>query len=308
MIIIFKFLLNILFLVITYFLLKIFTKKFDTHLKKYLDIFYFKFTNFWRQKYWPILLEKKFSNSVASSWDFEIMCNWAGFDYLKVKIIFFVSLFFSFFFLFFTEIKLLGFLFIALIIFLFIIIISNSAKNQRLFKSQLPDALDSLVQAFLSGYDLRSGLNLILAEVDKPIKNIFEALARSENYRLNIERAGSIIGQQLISKEWDLFLDILFLEKATGGNIAPLLTELAITLRDNNKAEREVQVVTAAGKFSGYLIVGLGPLSLLFFYLFSPSYIMPLFTTSIGQILLTISVLLEIIGFFFIFKIINVEL
>ena len=79
------------------------------------------------------------------------------------------------------------------------------------------------------------------------------------------------------------------------------------TLRDRQSVNQEMQTATAAGKFSGLLIAGLAPLSFVMFLIFAPDYVSVLFQTALGQALLVLAGLLELIGFFLIWKIVTID-
>ena len=87
-----------------------------------------------------------------------------------------------------------------------------------------------------------------------------------------------------------------------------LFQKIAYMIDEKLKLQRDIKSFTSQGKLSGILIAVLWPLSLAAFSWISPQHTDILFNTSAGQTLLGISILLEALGFFFIWKIITIKI
>ncbi len=181
-----------------------------------------------------------------------------------------------------------------------------SAAKKR-FVSQLPDALDALVSALRAGYALPPALELVARETQGMVRDVFAALSRAHQYQVPMREAVKRICAQVRLQEWDLVAQAIEIQETSGGNIIPTLDELARTLRDKIRVDQEVTTATASGRFSGLLIAGLAPLSLIGFLVFSPSYMSILLHTELGHILLALAALLEVIGFLIIWKMVTID-
>jgi tight adherence protein B len=99
----------------------------------------------------------------------------------------------------------------------------------------------------------------------------------------------------------------VLIQRQIGGNLSEILDNISDTIRARIKLKGEISVLTAQGRISGFIIsilpVGLG------FALFvvNPTYIVVLFTESLGMMMLGASVVMQMIGIFFIRKIIKIE-
>ena len=212
--------------------------------------------------------------------------------------------------LFFTAItqdgRVLGVGFLGLIL-IYAAVMFKARKARARFIVQLPDALDALAQALRAGYALPHALRLVEREVTPPIKQIFNALARADQYQLTLKEAIESLEDQLNIEEWNLVAETLRIQQSLGGNIIPVLQEVAATLRDKLSVDQEVQSATASGRFSGIIIAALAPLSFVGFMLFSPSYMRVLTDTTLGVMLLALAALLELAGFLIIAKLTRIE-
>lgn len=178
---------------------------------------------------------------------------------------------------------------------------------RKRFVAQLPDALDALVAALRAGYALPFSLALVARETQGLAQEVFAALARADQYQIPLRTAVERVCAQLRFAEWDLVAQTLEIQEFSGGNIIPVLEELARTLRDKLRIDQEVSTATASGRFSGLLIAALAPVSLLGFLIFSPSYLSVLLHTELGHLLLALAILLEIVGFAVIWKMVTIE-
>jgi len=94
------------------------------------------------------------------------------------------------------------------------------------------------------------------------------------------------------------FVSALQIQRESGGNLAEILDKLSYVMRERFKILRQVQVFTAEARMSMYILVALPPLTAVLMFLANREYIMALFTTPMGQKMLTTAIILQIAGFF----------
>ena len=100
----------------------------------------------------------------------------------------------------------------------------------------------------------------------------------------------------------------ILIQRNVGGNLAEILDNLSYTIRERFKIRRQLRVYTAQGRMSGY-VLALLPVALgCVFYLLNPDYIMILFRDPAGKFGLVVAVILQLIGFLWIRKIVDIEI
>lgn len=188
------------------------------------------------------------------------------------------------------------------------ITVSQQAKaKKKKFISQLPDSLLALSQSLKAGYSLPEALKIVERESQQPVSNIYKSLVRADEYRVTFPDALTVLQTELNVPEWDLIAETLFVQAKIGGNIIPVIEDIAVTLRDKVKVEQELSTNTATGRASGIIIALMAPISIIALMFVAPDYIGIMFTTTIGKILLALAVILEALGFAFILKVMKVE-
>ena len=90
------------------------------------------------------------------------------------------------------------------------------------------------------------------------------------------------------------------IQREVGGNLAEVLKNTVDTMRERAQTRRHVRALSAEGRLSGFIIVGL-PIVLGAWLTFSkPEYMSPLFTTPIGVLLVSGGAALIVVGSFWI--------
>jgi tight adherence protein B len=97
------------------------------------------------------------------------------------------------------------------------------------------------------------------------------------------------------------------IQREVGGNLAELLTTVSGTLRERESLRRQVKVLSAEGRLSGWILGLLPPAFALYLMLARPSYLEPLVTEALGWLLIGVGVVLLAIGALWMRKAVKVE-
>jgi tight adherence protein B len=100
----------------------------------------------------------------------------------------------------------------------------------------------------------------------------------------------------------------LLIQRQVGGNLAEILNIVAHTIDDRIRIKREINVLTAQGRLSGWVLVGLPFAFVGLMAWISPAYIKPLFTTSAGHILLGGGIFMDFLGLLVIKRLVHIEM
>jgi len=179
-------------------------------------------------------------------------------------------------------------------------------KNKAI--EQLPSFLEALSQSLQAGYSVTAALNFMAEELDPPLKQAI----RNVNYQLSLqvplETAFQSLADEFKQPEIDFLVEGTLVQVKIGGNLVVLFENMGHIIEEKLKLKRDIKSFTSQGKLSGIFIAALWPVSLVLFAWLSPQHTEILFYTPQGQILLFISLFLELVGFFFIWRIIRVQL
>lgn len=180
-------------------------------------------------------------------------------------------------------------------------------RRIKQFLEEFPNALDIIVRAVKSGLPLNDGIRLIAAEAKEPVKTEFRRIVESQQLGLSIPDAAMRMIETMPCPEAGFFGIVIQIQAQAGGNLSEALGNLSRVLRDRKKMKMKVQALSMEAKASA-MIIGALPFVVAFLvYLSSPTYIMPLFTTSVGHIILGIAGVWMLMGVLVMRKMINFE-
>ena len=122
-----------------------------------------------------------------------------------------------------------------------------------------------------------------------------------------MEEALNSMCDRVKSADLLLVVSAVLIQRTTGGNLSEILSTISNTIRERIKVKGEINSITAQGRMSG-LIIGALPIGIAaILMVVNPDYMSTFFTTTTGNIMLIVSVVMEVIGFFAIRKVVTVE-
>ncbi|MDX8520557.1 type II secretion system F family protein [Mesorhizobium dulcispinae] len=180
-------------------------------------------------------------------------------------------------------------------------------RRVKAFLEEFPNALDIIVRAVKSGLPLNDAIRLIANESPEPVRSEFRRIVDSQQMGMSIPDATLRMSETMPCTEAGFFGIVIQIQSQAGGNLSEALGNLSRVLRDRKKMKAKVQALSMEAKASA-IIIGALPFVVAFLvYLSSPNYIMPLFTTSVGNLILGCSGVWMSIGILVMRKMMNFE-
>ncbi len=181
------------------------------------------------------------------------------------------------------------------------------ARRVKHFLNEFPNALDIIVRAVKSGLPLNDGIRLIANESPEPVRTEFRRIVDAQQLGMSIPDAALRMTETMPCPEAGFFGIVIQIQSQAGGNLSEALGNLSRVLRDRKKMKAKVQALSMEAKASAAIIGALPIIVAFLVYLSSPNYIMPLFVTSTGNLILGVSAIWMSIGIFVMRKMMNFE-
>jgi len=176
------------------------------------------------------------------------------------------------------------------------------------FNKQLPDTITLLSNSLRAGSSFLQSIELVSRESPVPMGEEMGRVVREVNLGLGMEEALHNLVRRIKSEDLDLMVTAISIQQQVGGNLAEILDTIAFTIRERVRIKGEVNTLTAQGRMSGYLVAFL-PIGIAgMINMISPAFMVPLFTQTIGQIMLGVGITMMTIGFFAIRKITDIKI
>ncbi len=178
-------------------------------------------------------------------------------------------------------------------------------RRVKAFLNEFPNALDIIVRAVKSGLPLNDSIRLIANESPEPVRGEFRRIVEAQQIGMSVPDATLRMPETMPCPEAGFFGIVIQIQSQAGGNLSEALGNLSRVLRDRKKMKAKVQALSMEAKASAAIIGALPFIVAFLVYLSSPNYIMPLFVTSKGNLILGVAGIWMSIGIFVMRKMMN---
>jgi len=186
-------------------------------------------------------------------------------------------------------------------------VIRRRGQRFRRFEEQLPEAIDMLASALRAGHSLMTAIGFMGQEFREPLSGEFRKCFEEQNYGVDLRTALLNLGARMAIQDLRIFIAAVLIQKESGGNLAEVLEKVATTSRERFRLRKQVQVHTAQGRMTGW-ILSILPVALGFaMYLVHPEGISLLWTHPIGLKLLYTAIVMNVLGALAIRKIVRIR-
>ena len=189
-----------------------------------------------------------------------------------------------------------------------VVVTNTKKKRMRQLNSQLPESLTILSNGLRAGFSFIQAMNVAATEMESPIRDEFLRIIRDNSIGKTLDDALMDFSNRTDDEDIDMFVTALIIQRKVGGNLAEILDTIAATIRDRTRIRGEVKTLTAQSKISA-IIISLLPFGIAIFLLaVNPEYIMELFQSTIGVILVVLAIFFQIVGAFIMMRLADIEI
>lgn len=169
------------------------------------------------------------------------------------------------------------------------------------------DVLDSMVNAFKTGFGFSRAVQMIADNFDDPWGTEFGKMAAEMNLGSSMEDALFGLASRVPSQDVDLFVTALLIQKETGGSMAELLGNLGKTIRDRYKLFQKVGAISAQGKLSAGIVCCVPLVLCAIMFVFLPGATVKFYTNPWGIGVLIVTGFWMCCGVGVLYKIVQIE-
>lgn len=181
-------------------------------------------------------------------------------------------------------------------------------KRVEKLTEQLPDVLMMIARSLRAGHSMTSAIELVGLETPNPAGELFKTAYEQQKLGMRITDTLASMTDRIESLDLRFFITTVSINSETGGNLSEVLDKLAKTILERLNVRRQVRVYTAQGRLSGYVLAVLPIVVFFVFNMLNPAYEQLLIKEKLGNYLLIAAAVMQIVGFLFIRKIINIRI
>lgn len=180
-------------------------------------------------------------------------------------------------------------------------------RKARRFSAQLADALVLISGSLRAGHSFLQALEVAARETSPPASREFSRVVKELSLGAPFEDALANLGRRAGSKDLELVITAVLIQRQVGGNLAELLDTVAETIRERVRIQGEIRTLTAQGRASGLVISALPLVLAGMMSVVNPGYLMPLVRHPLGWLLLVCAGGGMLIGIYLVNRIARIE-
>jgi tight adherence protein B len=182
-------------------------------------------------------------------------------------------------------------------------------RSRRLaqFEEKFPEAIDLVARALRAGHAFTTGLSMVADEIPDPVGSEFKLLYDRQSFGMPLPDALRSFAERIPILDARFFATAVLTQREAGGNLSEVLDNLAKVVRERFKVKRQVRVISAHGRITGFVLVALPPAVALGFMFVVPEHMKVLVEDPMGIRMIIAAIVMQITGGLVIRKLVNIE-
>jgi tight adherence protein B len=190
----------------------------------------------------------------------------------------------------------------------YVILTYKRRKRFDKFLQQFPEAIDLIARAIRAGHAVPTGFEMVADEMEAPMAEEFRRVYDQQKFGLALNQALLNLLERVPLMDVRMLVTAIAIQREVGGNLSEVLDKIAHTIRERMRIRGQVRIYTAQGKMTGTVLAALPIVLGLLIIALNRNYFRILFEHKYGLFMIGAAVLLEILGYFWIRKIIHIKI
>ncbi len=183
----------------------------------------------------------------------------------------------------------------------------KATSRMNAFEEQFPESLDFLARSLRAGHALSMSLEMVAQESPEPLGPEFRRVFHENNLGAPLEVALYNLTQRVPLLDVRFFVSSVMLQRETGGNLGEILTKLSYVIRERFQLKGQVKAASAHGRMTSGILIALPVCMTLALPIVAPGYLQSMADDETGQWMILGAIIAQLLGFYFIRKIINIK-
>jgi tight adherence protein B len=183
------------------------------------------------------------------------------------------------------------------------------ARTMRLrkFEEQFPEAIELIARALRAGHAFSTGLGMVADELPAPVGPEFRLLYDRQNFGMSLPDAMKAFAQQVPLIDARFFVTAVLTQRESGGNLSEVLDNLSSVIRERFRVKRQIRVVSAHGRLTGWILCLLPPVLAVLLSMANPKAMRLLIEDPLGVRMVIVAVVLQVVGTLAIRRLVDIE-
>jgi tight adherence protein B len=171
------------------------------------------------------------------------------------------------------------------------------SRRRNAIDTQLDQALVSIAGSVRAGFSFLQACQLSVNQMQWPLKQEFEAMLEEVSVGASIDDALRNLSEKVESYEVDIAVNAVLVQRQVGGSLAEILDNVAHTIRERRELRGHLMALTAQQRLSAIFVASVPIGMAVLLSLTSWQFMKPLYLTLTGNVLLSVGIIMDILGF-----------
>ena len=180
-------------------------------------------------------------------------------------------------------------------------------RRRSRFADQLVDTLQLLAGSLRAGYGMLQAVDAVAREADSPTAEEFQRLVIETRLGRSVSDALHAMAARVDNDDFEWVEQAVDINREVGGDLTEVLDRVGETIRERDQIRRQVKALSAEGRLSALILIGL-PIGMFgFIRVVNPEYIGELTGSSAGIVMIVVGVVLLLLGSIWLRNIVRVR-
>lgn len=157
-----------------------------------------------------------------------------------------------------------------------VVLSTRISRRTKRFEAQFPDAIMLIASSLTAGHTFLRAIQIMCEEAEDPLAEEFRRVVAETELGSPVIEALDRMAQRIDVRDVDWVVQAIRIQQQVGGKLAELLTTLADFIRAREEVRREIDVLTAEGRISAWVLGALPLFLFLAVQVIQPGYMDPL--------------------------------
>lgn len=186
-------------------------------------------------------------------------------------------------------------------------VIVRTERRRTAFAVQLDETAQMLAGSLRSGYSFTQSMSMVGREAATPTAEEFARISNELRVGRPLAEAMGHTADRMKSEDFSWISQAVAINREVGGNLADVLDGVSHTIRERAQLRRQVAALSAEGRLSAIVLIGLPFVIVALLMVVNPGYLSTLFTHPVGWLMLGAAVILLAAGAFWLHKTVQIK-
>jgi tight adherence protein B len=148
---------------------------------------------------------------------------------------------------------------------------------------------------------------MVAEQMPAPIGPEFKLLYEHQNFGMPMPDALKEFARRIPLLDARFLVTAILIQRESGGNLSEILDNIAAVIRDRFRVKRQIRVVSAHARMTGWVLIGVPPGLSCVLFLLNPNHWQTLTGDPIGVNLIIAAIFLQITGTLIIRQMVRIE-